>query len=281
MQPLHTILQAPTAILVSMPSPAPARAPLSSITLDAATFAVIHQHNADIARQPASLTKLMTAYAAYECVEENGGAWDEAVTIAAEDVHAVADDETRMGLVPGETVTLARLLEGLMIVSGNDAALAIARHLDGSQPAFLDRMNRHARQLGLRSSWFASVSGITTPHHASSARDMAVLAACLLNDHPQILAITSQRVFAHGSFSRSNQNALLGEEGVDGLKTGYTQAAGFCLAATACRSVPGRDQPVRLITVVLGSESRDARDALVRERLAAGFAALADSTADA
>jgi D-alanyl-D-alanine carboxypeptidase (penicillin-binding protein 5/6) len=207
-------------------------------------------------------------------------AWDEAVTIAAEDVHAVADDETRMGLVPGETVTLARLLEGLMIVSGNDAALAIARHLDGSQPAFLGRMNRHARQLGLRSTVRQRVRH-HHPHHASSARDMAVLAACLLNDHPQILAITAQRAFAHGSFSRSNQNALLGEDGVDGLKTGYTQAAGFCLAATACRAVPGRDQPVRLITVVLGSESRDARDALVRDQLAAGFAALADTTADA
>ncbi|HGM5919037.1 TPA: D-alanyl-D-alanine carboxypeptidase family protein [Stenotrophomonas maltophilia] len=253
----------------------------SSITIEASTFAVIHQLNADIARQPASLTKLMTAYAAYACVEENGRAWDEVVTIAAEDVHAVAEDETRMGLASGETVSLARLLEGLMIVSGNDAALAIARHLDGSQPEFLDRMNRHARQLGLRSTWFASVSGITTAHHASSARDMAVLAACLLNDHPQILAITAQRAFAHGSFSRSNQNALLGENGVDGLKTGYTRAAGFCLAATACRTVPGRAQPVRLITVVLGSESRDARDALVREHLAAGFAALAGTTADA
>jgi len=264
-----------------MPSPAPARAPLSSITLDAATFAVIHQHNADIARRPASLTKLMTAYAAYECVEERGRSWGDEVTIAADDVHAVADDETRMGLVPGETVTLARLLEGLMIVSGNDAALAIARHLDGSQPAFLERMNRHARQLGLRSSWFASVSGITTPRHASSARDMAVLAACLLNDHPQIRAITAQRAFVHGSFSRNNQNALLGDDGVDGLKTGYTEAAGFCLAATACRAVPGRDQPVRLITVVLGSESRDARDALVRDQLAAGFAKMASTTAGA
>lgn len=264
-----------------MPSAAPAPLPASSITLEAATFAVIHQYNADIARQPASLTKLMTAYAAYECVEERGHSWDDEVPIAADDVHAVADDETRMGLVPGETISLARLLEGLMVVSGNDAALAIARHLDGSQAAFLERMNRHARQLGLGSTCFASVSGITTPHHASSARDMAVLAARLLNDHPQILAITAQRAFAHGSFNRSNQNALLGEDGVDGLKTGYTQAAGFCLAATACRPVPGRDQPVRLITVVLGSASRDARDALVRERLAAGFAALADTTTDA
>ena len=242
---------------------------------------MIHQHNADIARQPASLTKLMTAYAAYKCVEERRRSWEDEVTIAADDVHAVADDETRMGLVPGETVTLARLLEGLMIVSGNDAALAVARHLDGSQPAFLERMNRHARQLGLRSTWFASVSGITTPHHASSARDMAVLAACLLNDHPQILAVTAQRAFAHGSFSRNNQNALLGDDGVDGLKTGYTQAAGFCLAATACRVVHGRDEPIRLITVVLGSESRDARDAWVRDQLAAGFATLAGSTAGA
>jgi len=270
-------LLAVAVITAAMPSAAPAPLPASSITLEAATFAVIHQYNADIARQPASLTKLMTAYAAYECVEERGRSWDDEVPIAADDVHAVADDETRMGLVPGETISLARLLEGLMVVSGNDAALAIARHLDGSQAAFLERMNRHARQLGLGSTCFASVSGITTPHHASSARDMAVLAACLLNDHPQILAITAQRAFAHGSFNRSNQNALLGEDGVDGLKTGYTQAAGFCLAATACRPVPGRDQPVRLITVVLGSASRDARDALVRDRLAAGFAALAGS----
>ena len=281
MQSPRTILQASFAIAACMPSPTSARVPLSSITLDAATLTVIHQHNADIARQPASLTKLMTAYAAYACVGEYAHSWDETVTIADDDVHAVADDETRMGLVPGETVTLGRLLEGLMIVSGNDAALAMARHLGGSQPAFLERMNRHARQLGLRSTWFASVSGITTPHHASSARDMAVLAACLLNDHPQILAITAQRAFAHGSFNRSNQNALLGDDGVDGLKTGYTQAAGFCLAATACRVVHGRDEPIRLITVVLGSESRDARDAWVRDQLAAGFATLAGSTAGA
>ncbi|WP_286070109.1 serine hydrolase [Stenotrophomonas sp. 57] len=264
-----------------MPSSPPARAPLSSITLDAATRAVIHQHNADIARQPASLTKLMTAYAAYACIGASGRSWDETVTIAADDVHAVADDETRMGLVPGETVTLGRLLEGLMIVSGNDAALAIARHLGGSQPAFLECMNHHARLLGLRDTWFASVSGITTPQHASSARDVAVLAAALLADHPQVLAITAQRAFAHGSFRRNNQNALLGDDGVDGLKTGYTQAAGFCLAATACRVLPGQAQPVRLITVVLGSDSREARDARVREQLAAGFVARAGSALEA
>ncbi|WP_295571783.1 D-alanyl-D-alanine carboxypeptidase family protein [Stenotrophomonas maltophilia] len=263
-----------------MPSSPVARAPLSSITLDAATCTVIHQHNAGLARQPASLTKLMTAYATYACVAEQGRSWSEAVRIAAEDVHAVAHDETRMGLVPGETVTLARLLEGMMVVSGNDAALAIARHLQGSQHAFLQRMNRHAGQLGLRDTWFASVSGITTPRQASSARDMAMLSARLLADYPQVLAITAQRAFAHGSFSRNNQNALLGEDGVDGLKTGYTQAAGFCLAATALRQLPGQVQPARLITVVLGSDSRQARDARVREQLAAGFTALAGATID-
>lgn len=264
-----------------MPTSSPARAPLSAITIDAATRAVIHQHNADTVRPPASLTKLMTAYAAYACIAEAGRSWDETVTIAGDDVHAVAVDETRMGLLPGETVTLARLLEGMMIVSGNDAALAIARHLDGSQGAFLQRMNHHARRLGLRDSGFASVSGITTPQHASSARDMAVLAAHLLADHPQILAITAQRAFAHGRFSRTNQNALLGDEGVDGLKTGYTQAAGFCLAATACRVLPGQAQPVRLITVVLGSDSRQARDAMVREQLATGFTTLAGTVIEA
>lgn len=258
-----------------MPSP---RSPVSSITLDAGSFAVIHQENADLQRPPASLTKLMTAYAAYEQVASGAAAWEMPVTVAAEDVHAVADDETRMGLVPGETVTLGRLLQGMLVVSGNDAALVLARHLHGSQAAYLQHMNALARRLGLGSTWFASVSGITTPRHVSSARDMAVLAGRLLADHPQVLAITAQPAFAHGTFSRSNQNALLADEGVDGLKTGYTRAAGFCLAATARRFIAGHAQPVRLITVVLGSEDREARDARVRRHLASGFAALAGDT---
>ncbi|MEG0182498.1 MAG: serine hydrolase [Stenotrophomonas sp.] len=250
------------------PSPAP-----SWITIDAHTLQILASHDAYVRRPPASLTKLMTAYVACEAVAAGAHAWADAIVVDARDVQAVADDETRMGLVPGETVTLRRLLEGLMIVSGNDAALALARHLAGSQAAFAQRMNDCARALDLRDTHFISVSGITTPGHHSTARDMAMMAARLIGRHPGLLAITAQRRFVHGAVDKANQNALLGEDGVDGLKTGYTQAAGFCLAATAGRHAHGDASLKRLITVVLGAGSRAARDDQVRAELAAGFAA--------
>lgn len=254
-------------------SPLPATpTPLSSITVDAGTRRVLQHAHADHVRPPASLTKLMTVYVAYEAIATGRFALDDQVRIHAEDVHPIADDETRMGLVPGECITLGTLLDGLMIVSGNDAALALARHLAGSQAAYARSMNIHAAQMGLRDTHFVSVSGITTAGHVSTARDMAMLAAWLLADHPQVLAITARRTFAHGTFARDNQNALLGEDGVDGLKTGYTQAAGFCLAATAQRVMGSGQPPVRLINVTLGSASREARNAHVRACLADGFA---------
>lgn len=248
---------------------------LSSITIESGSGTVLAQHNADLPRPPASLTKLMTAYVAYAMIAQGAHAWSDATVIDARDVDDVAADETRMGLLPGQHVALGTLLEGLMIVSGNDAALALARHLAGSQAAFVQRMNRTAVRMELADTHFVSVSGITTPGHVSSARDMAQLARHLIADHPQVLRITSQRHFSHGAFARDNQNALLGEEGVDGLKTGYTQAAGFCLAATARRTPAGCSEPVRLINITLGADTREARNAHVRRCLDAGFAACA------
>jgi len=168
--------------MMSLPaSPIPA---LSSITVDAATLHTLQQHEARLPRAPASLTKLMTAHVAYEAIAREGHAWTDSTVIDAHDVHTVAADETRMGLVPGETVTLGHLLEGLMVVSGNDAALALARHLEGSEAAYVQRMNDTAARMGLRDTHFVSVSGITTPGHVSTAHDMAMLAARLLADHP-------------------------------------------------------------------------------------------------
>ncbi len=214
----------------------------------------------------------MTAYTAYDLLAQSGGSWLDTITIDARDVHEVADDETRMGLVPGERVALGRLLEGLMVVSGNDAALALARHLAGSQAAFAEHMNAYARTLGLHDTHFISASGITTAGHLSTARDLAMLAAHLLARYPDLLAITAQRSFVHHTLHKANQNALLGEDGVDGLKTGYTQAAGFCLAATARRRCAGHALPLRLINVVMGADSRASRDDQVRAQLDAGFA---------
>lgn len=256
--------------MMSLPaSPIPA---LSSITLDAATLQILQQHDAVAPRAPASLTKLMTAFVAYEAVARGDHAWTDSTAIDARDVHEVADDETRMGLVPGERVTLGHLLEGLMVVSGNDAALALARHLAGSQATYVQRMNDAAATLGLRDTHFVSVSGITTPGHVSTAHDMAMLAARLLADHPQVLAITAQRHFSHGTFCRDNQNTLLGSDGIDGLKTGYTRAAGFCLAATARRG--SEDAVQRLINITLGAPSRELRNAWVQQCLQEGFARL-------
>ena len=246
--------------------------PVSSITIDAVSLGILQQQHADLRRPPASLTKLMTAYTAYDLLAQSGGSWSDTITIDPRDVHEVADDETRMGLVPGERIALDKLLEGLMVVSGNDAALALARHLAGSQAAFAQHMNDHARALGLHDTHFISASGITTAGHLSTARDMAMLAAHLLASYPDLLAITAQRSFVHHTLHKANQNALLGEDGVDGLKTGYTQAAGFCLAATARRRCAGHALPLRLITVVLGADSRASRDEQVRAQLDAGFA---------
>ena len=240
--------------------------------MDAATLQILQQHDAAAPRAPASLTRLMTAFVAYEAVARGDHAWTDSTRIDARDVQDVADDETRMGLVPGETVTLGKLLEGLMVVSGNDAALALARHLAGSQAAYAQRMNDAAAAMGLRATHFISVSGITTPGHVSTAHDMAMLAARLLADHPQVLAITAQRHFSHGTFCRDNQNTLLGSDGIDGLKTGYTRAAGFCLAATARREGDGAVQ--RLINITLGAPSREVRNAWVQQCLHEGFAQL-------
>ncbi|MEG0193459.1 MAG: serine hydrolase [Stenotrophomonas sp.] len=255
-----------------MSSMTASRSPVSSITIDATSLQILQQQHAELRRPPASLTKLMTAYTAYDLLAQAGGSWSDTIAIDARDVHEVADDETRMGLVPGERIALGKLLEGLMVVSGNDAALALARHLAGSQAAFAQHMNSHAQALDLHDTHFISVSGITTPGHLSTARDMAMLAAHLLARCPDLLAITAQRSFAHRTLHKANQNALLGEEGVDGLKTGYTQAAGFCLAATARRSCAGHARPLRLINVVLGADSRASRDDQVRAQLDAGFA---------
>lgn len=258
-----------------MPSSHAPRLPVSSITIDAASLDILQQQLAELRRPPASLTKLMTAYTAYDLLAQSGGSWSDTITIDSRDVHEVADDETRMGLVPGERIALDKLLEGLMVVSGNDAALALARHLAGSQAAFAQHMNHHAQALGLHDTHFISASGITTPGHFSTARDMAMLAAHLLARYPDLLAITAQRSFAHRTLQKANQNALLGENGVDGLKTGYTQAAGFCLAATARRRCAGHALPLRLINVVLGADSRASRDEQVRAQLDAGFATVA------
>lgn len=256
--------------MMSLPaSPIPA---LSSITVDAATLRILQQHDARLPRAPASLTKLMTAHVAYEAIAHDGYTWSDTTTVDARDVHAVAADETRMGLAPGETITLGRLLEGLMIVSGNDAALALARHLAGSDAAYVQRMNDTAARMGLRDTHFVSVSGITTPGHVSTAHDMAMLAARLLADHPQVLAITAQRHFSHGTFCKDNQNTLLGSDGIDGLKTGYTRAAGFCLAATACRD--SEEATHRLINITLGAPTRETRNAWVQQCLQEGFAQL-------
>ncbi|KAF1015054.1 MAG: D-alanyl-D-alanine carboxypeptidase DacA [Stenotrophomonas maltophilia] len=244
------------------------------ITLDADGLGILFQHNATQVRPPASLTKLMTAYVAYAAVAAGSCRWDDRVQVDAADVDAVADDETRMGLAAGQQVPLQTLLEGMMVISGNDAALVLARHIAGSQHAFLQRMNDCAARMALHGTRFASVSGNTTPGHASTAHDMAVLGARLVVDFPHSLQVTAQRTFSFGTLHLQNKNGLLGEPGVDGLKTGYTQAAGHCLAATACRPVPGRSAPVRLITVVLGTASREQRHALALQYLEQGFATI-------
>lgn len=216
----------------------------------------------------------MIVYVVYVCVEENGCMWDDLVIIVVDDVYVVVDDEMCMGLVFGEIIILVCLLEGLMVVFGNDVVLVIVCYLDGLQVVFLECMNWYVCQFGLCSIWFVSVFGIIILYYVFSVCDMVVLVVCLLNDYLQILVIIVQCVFVYGSFNCSNQNVLFGEDGVDGLKIGYIQVVGFCLVVIVCWVVFGWDQLVCLIIVVLGFVSCDVCDVLVCDQLVVGFVVL-------
>ncbi|MDR5867071.1 D-alanyl-D-alanine carboxypeptidase family protein [Halomonas koreensis] len=244
--------------------PAPPRLAASSwILLDADSGRVLAEHRADERLPPASLTKLMTAYLVER--ELNSG------NIAPDDMVPVSEKAWRTGgskmfIEVGDQVPVSELLHGIVIVSGNDASVAMAEYLAGGTEPFADIMNQHATRLGMTNTHFVNPTGLPHENHYSSARDLSLLAQHIINDYPQHYQIYRQKHFSYGGIDQPNRNRLLWRDAsVDGLKTGWTEAAGYCLVASA-----ERDE-MRLISVVMGTGSEEARAQETQKLLSYGF----------
>ena len=188
---------------------------------------IIAQHNADVPRAPASLTKMMVAYLTLKAIENGQIQLNQQVTVP-EIVNTVQWDESQLKLEPNQQISVQELLAGLIIMSANDAALTLATLIAGNVPSFLDQMNVMANQLGMQHTHFSNPSGITMQDHLSSAHDMAILSSAIVNDTPEFLQYSKQPEFRYKDIYHEATNILLKKDlSVDGLKTGYTRKSGF------------------------------------------------------
>jgi len=250
--------------------PPPQVAAEAWILIDARTGYVITEHNADLPLPPASLTKLMTSYVlAHELAAGRVGNDD--MVLVSENAWAqnpLFAGSSLMWIEVGKTVRLDDLHRGVVVSSGNDATVAIAEHIAGTDDAFAGMMNGHATALGMTNSYFVNSHGLHAVDHYTSARDMAVLAQALIRDFPDAYALYREREFTYNNIRQYNRNTLMAEDStVDGLKTGYTPEARYCLVASAER------RGMRMISVVMGAESEWIRKAESRKLLNHGFRA--------
>jgi D-alanyl-D-alanine carboxypeptidase (penicillin-binding protein 5/6) len=246
----------------ALPTPPPVAA-RAYVLMDAASGRTLAAAGESEPLEPASLTKLMTAYVVFEAVRDGQLALDRGVTAS---VAAVAAPGARMFLSPGQGATVSQLLQGMIVLSANDAAIALAEAVAVSEAAFVERMNLRAQRLGLAHTKFANSTGEPAPGHRASARDLAALAVALLRDFPQHQALYAQRDFAWNGMKQSSRNRLLWiDPAVDGLQAGFTEATGYGLAASARRG----DR--RLVSVVLGAQSDTLRITETQKLLNFGF----------
>ena len=256
--------------VAAQPALIPAAPKLSAkswILMDANSGEVITEYNADERLPPASLTKLMTSYVVSYWLENGQVQNDDLVTVSknAWAQNPIFKGSSLMWIEVGKQVTLGDLHRGIVVSSGNDASVAVAEYIAGSEPAFAEVMNQHALQLGMKNSHFMNSHGLPAENHYSSARDMALLAKGILV-YPQEYALYSEKDFTYNSIRQTNRNRLLwSDPTVDGLKTGHTEAAGYCLVASAER------EGMRLISVVMGTKSESARERETQRLLAYGF----------
>lgn len=243
--------------------PPPQVAASSYLLMDADTGKVLVEHNAHEPLPPASLTKIMTSYIAAMEIDAGRIRLKDQVPIS---VKAWQAPGSRMFVREGTTVALEDLLRGIIIQSGNDASIAVAEHIAGSEDAFAAMMNQQAEVLGMESSHFVNATGLPTDGHQSSAWDLAQLTVSLINHFPAHYAMYSERSFTYNDIEQPNRNRLLWrDKTVDGVKTGHTEEAGFCLVASALRG------NMRLISVVMGTDSDEARMRESQKLLSYGF----------
>jgi D-alanyl-D-alanine carboxypeptidase len=241
----------------------PASAAVSSIVIDATTGQVLHEVDADRVTYPASLTKMMTLYLTFEALEQKRIALDKPLPVSA---HAATQAPSKLGLNPGETITVEDAVLGVVTKSANDAAVVLAESLGGTEAAFARAMTEKARALGMTGTEFHNASGLPAKHQVTTARDMVVLARALVRDFPQYYHFFGTPEFTYDGQTFENHNRLLKTyPGADGIKTGYIHASGFNLVASAKRD--GR----RLIGVVLGGLSPRQRNVTMSSLLDAGF----------
>lgn len=245
----------------------PAIAGRAWLVYDVGTNQVLAAKGGDERIEPASLTKLMTAYVVFSALRAKTISMEQQVSVS-ENARKSSLDGSRMFIKPGMPVTVKELIQGMIVQSGNDACIALAELISGSEEMFVSRMNKEAQRLGLTNTQFKNAAGLTTEGHYMSPRDLAVLAAAIIRDFPEHFPFYSQKEFTYNNITQLNRNRLLWvDPTVDGMKTGHTAAAGYCLVATAKRG--GR----RLISVVTGTESDAVRTTESQKLLNFGFLA--------
>ena len=243
--------------------PAPAIAAKSYLLFDFNSEQTLVAHNPQQRVEPASLTKLMTAYLVFAALRQKAIKPDQPVAVSE---RASRAEGSRMFIEPNRPVTVDELMRGMIVQSGNDASIALAEAVAGSEEAFAQAMNREAQRLGLKNTHFVNSTGLPNPQHYSTAQDLVLVAAAIVRDFPEHYALYSQKQFRYNNITQANRNRLLWTDPtVDGVKTGYTENAGYCLITSARRG----DR--RLISVVLGAASEAARAAESQKLLNHGF----------
>ncbi|MGB1235126.1 MAG: serine hydrolase, partial [Planktomarina sp.] len=239
-------------------------APYAAMVVDARSGKVLHSRNADTRLHPASLTKMMTLYIAFEAIERGEISLDQKITITSQ---AANEPPSKLGLRQGQKIALRYLIRAAAIRSANDAATAIGQAISGSEKAFAQRMTRTARAMGMRNTTFRNAHGLTQNGHMSTARDMTTLGRHILYDYPDYYNLFSRQQASAGikTVRNTNRRMLSNYRGADGIKTGYTRAAGFNLVASAKR---GNE---RIIATVFGGRSTASRNAQVAKLLDMGF----------
>src|SRR5882724_4354693 len=241
------------AVLGALPIPkAPDVSARAYILVDHFSGRVLAQDHADDREEPASLTKLMTSYAVFKALKENRLKLTDPVTISE---HAWRSEGSRTFVQVGSTVPAEVLIKGMIVQSGNDATIALAEKIGGTEPAFAQLMNEYAKRLGMKATNFVNSDGLPAPDHYTTARDMTVLANALISEFPEYYQWYSLREFTWNNITQHNRNGLLLRDPTDdGMKTGHTDSAGFCLVTSAKRD------GMRLVSVVMGSPSVKARE---------------------
>jgi len=250
-------------IVAPAPVPPPLLAAKAYFLLDVLSGQTLVAQNADEPREPASLTKLMTAYLVFRALKDKELLPSQMVTVSPKAWRA---EGSRMFIEPKKAVSVDELLHGVIVQSGNDAAIALAETIAGSEEAFVERMNKEAVRLGMKNTRFATATGLPAPQQVSTASDLALLAAAIIRDFPEYYPLYSIKEYRYNNITQPNRNRLLWSDPyVDGMKTGNTDAAGYCLVASAKRG------PRRLLSVMLGAGSDATRASESQKLLNYGF----------